>query len=330
MAPTGDLRRLGMAAALVFLAATSLGAGGIVLWDWQTPKLPTESAEKRKQKWPIYCYDASNVQRKLDCSYLLELMYDPPDPLAIAWNGGHLHSEGRESSKLAMGDLTCDRFVSKTDTSCVGFTEGTIVNVTHEIPEVSGILTTRITQTFPPGWICADFSECDDETHRTWFLTLYTSIGIPGLVELPASDQYIRCGKADQCFSDNQVFDAHPFPFMAKPKMANAARLLAERYRAAHPGVKLRILDLSLPNGGLMEDNPDGDQWAPPHYWHRVGESVDIGLWAVSDDGQRVDFEPGELVDELAQLVEENDLPLRRVKEAGGNIHFQLKGGLNQ
>jgi hypothetical protein len=228
-----------------------------------------------------------------------------------------------------MGILTCGKVVSDTAT-CAGFTLNDIVSVTHEVPEVSGTLTMRETQTFPPGWVCAKFWECDEETHKTWFLTLYTWYGIDGLVELPASDQYIRCGKADTCFSDNTVFAAHPFPFWAKPEMADAVRTLAERYRTAHPGVKLRILDLGLPAGGLMEDNPDDHQWKTPHKWHRVGEGVDIGLWAVSDDGKRVDFEPDELVEELLALIKENDLPLRRVKEPGGNIHFQLKGGLDK
>jgi len=128
-----------------------------------------------------------------------------------------------------------------------------------------------------------------------------------------------------------------------------AARLLAyhhnELHRQRNENWRLRILDMSLPWGGLMECNPNEDPWKPTltqcnnkeegrpgHCWHRVGGSVDIGrLFVIGDSGQQVWVDPTALALELEEIVrsKKRTLPLWRVPEAG-SIHFQLLGGGEQ
>jgi hypothetical protein len=173
------------------------------------------------------------------------------------------------------------------------------------------------------GWMC-------DVFRRNGLSFVTFDIRVDGLAELPPSDAYIRCGKADKCVADNSVFDEHPRPFHCTGAMANAVADLARRYRELHPSQRLRVLDLSLPRGGLMEVNPQTGQWLPPHHWHRVGESVDIGQWVVNDSGVGVHPNVIEFTEELKDLAKHVHPAIYRVVESGGEIHFQLTGGLQQ
>jgi hypothetical protein len=49
MAPDKDLHRLAMVGALVFLVASSVGGGGIEVWDWQAVALSPWDAAHRRQ-----------------------------------------------------------------------------------------------------------------------------------------------------------------------------------------------------------------------------------------------------------------------------------------
>lgn len=321
MPPDKNLRRPAIVGALVFLVATSVGAGGIVLWDWHSVALGPRDAAKRAEDWSLWCYEVGSG-RRLNCQYTLKLRYDPQDPSGLLWNGGHMHP-GRESSELAMGRLTCNGVLAKPP-ACEGYTytkDSQVVSVWHEIPQVSGTVNGYYSAILPRGYHCIFPQECD--ASNTAFLASFSwDMAIPGLVELPADPAYIRCGKATDCVTDNQVFPEHPKPFFATPAMRNAVAALARSFRQRHPGWRLRILDLSLPKGGLMEDNPETHQWEPEHHWHRVGESVDIGLWAVDDTGSGVFFRFDELVKDLNSLIKEAALPLRRVVEKGEKIHY--------
>jgi len=191
------------------------------------------------------------------------------------------------------------------------------VNVTHEIPEVSGILTTRVSQTFPRGWVCADFSECDDATHTIWFLTIYTRIQIPGLVELPSNPEiYVRCADTATCGGVDNGDANHPKPFFGTPPMVAAVKELAEEFHSLYAGRKLRLTDMSLPAGGLFDYE---ETWAPPHTWHREGVDIDIANEVVVESGGMEPLNDDNL-DFLAC-----DFTLNRHEKKKDLIHYRLE-----
>ena len=242
--------------------------------------------------------------------------------------------------------------------SFAGMTNGQRWSAVQTLPPVSGYITIRATYVAPPLYRCVNTQEwrCDpsDITQRIAHGLIGIRVRVGGLAtetedlqELPAdTDVYIRCG-TNGCDHEGQVHDEHPHPFYGTAALISAARELAQRYNAKHAqqGLRLRVMDMSLPWGGLMEANPKDHPWKPAltqcnnkekgrpgHCWHRIGESVDIGrLFVVGDSGQQVWVEPDELVRELESLAAQDKLhvPLFRVKEED-SIHFQLLGGHNQ
>jgi hypothetical protein len=288
------MRRFGAGAVLALLAASPAGAGGIVLWDWQRPKLPRESEAARTQHLTVWCYDVRNPGHLLDCPYTLLFDFDPPDQNDIAWNGGHFHFVGRATAPTAIGTMTrCDPSATHTATGCAGSTLGNVVALDHTVPEVSGIITAHATLTFPPGWTCADYSECDAATHRTLFAEFYTSVGFPGLVELPSDPvHFVRCGDTAYCYGEDNVDPNHPGGFFGTARTVRAAQGLAATYQGFHPDRRLRLTDMSLPMGGLFDIHAD---WGTPHRDHRVGTAIDVSSLAADPSGARVPVDELEL-----------------------------------
>jgi hypothetical protein len=133
---------------------------------------------------------------------------------------------------------------------------------------------------------------------------------------------------AGGCTSDTPNSNLnHPQVFFGQLAMVASVETLAFYYQEANPGLRLRILDMSLPMGGLF-DGANGDyDWEPPHKLHRTGRSVDIGSWVVSVDGTPA--YPGfqAVVNLLVHLVQDHEIPIRRFSEGPNKIHFELMGG---
>ena len=103
--------------------------------------------------------------------------------------------------------------------------------------------------------------------------------------------------------------------------MIAAVEDLAVRFQAAHPNLRLRILDMSLPRGGLFDGggNPPQYDWVTPHCRHRTGTSVDVSKYAVTVTN------PGTVhidVEKLTKLAQQSGM--RRIKEA--TIHYEING----
>lgn len=288
------MRKSGMVAvsrlivALIVIGVPSLSAGVYTLWDWQTPKLPRESEASRTQHITIWCYDVRNPGHLLNCSYSLLFDFDPPNWNDVAWNGGHLHFVGRATAPKAIGTMTtCEPSTTHTTTSCAGFTLERVGVLDHTVPEVSGVITARASLTFPPGWLCADFSMCDDATHRTFLAEIYTNVGFPGFVELPSDPvHYVRCGETGTCGGVDNTDPNHPYGFFGTPQMIQAVQRFAAHFQEEYPGQRLRLTDMSLPAGGLFDYQPR-TFWQPPHKGHRRGTSVDVCANSIGDDGTR-------------------------------------------
>lgn len=366
------LRYLAMAIVVTapIAAARADSMDDFTVWLDAHPTLIREPV-LRQLVLPVGCYDA-RTGLPLNCRASYESYFSPATdaPSLETWAGGHLHPSpaNPEDPARPIGTL-CSAIGGQspcppTDLeataprSFTGMTNGQRWSAVQTLPPVSGYITIRATYIAPPLYRCVDTQEwrCDpsDITHRIARGLIGVRVRVGGITaetenlqEFPAdTDVYIRCG-TNGCDHEGQVHDEHPHPFYGTAALVDSVRKLAQAYKTNHTeqGLRLRIMDMSLPWGGLMECNPNEDPWKPTltqcnnkeegrpgHCWHRVGGSVDIGrLFVIGDSGQQVWVDPTALALELEEIVrsKKRTLPLWRVPEAG-SIHFQLLGGGEQ
>lgn len=320
---------------LVFVAVVALssmpGAGDTLgeysVWLMVEPTM-TREATLRQFTFKVGCYDADRGHL-LDCDSVFQSYFGVPDDAVgtdvESWAGGHLHPSPANPQDPArpIATLCCPGVDPRQDpcpppglegdvpAAFAGPTLGLSWIATKTIPQVSGTITMFGLSRSPPGYRCVDGAQwrCDpyDPSHQTHFVKIALKVAVDGLVELPPDRElYVRCGK-DGCVQENDVYKEHPHPFYATPRMREAVQLLAYHYNEFHrqrnENWRLRILDMSLPWGGLMEADPTRATWRPTltecatwppppgrpgHCWHRVGESVDIGQFALDDTGRQV------------------------------------------
>jgi hypothetical protein len=93
------------------------------------------------------------------------------------------------------------------------------------------------------------------------------------LIELPAAPNvYLRCALTSGCTVDSPSDRLHESRFYGKEVLVQRLIGLAAVYRSA-TGSELRITDMSLAKGGLLDVRSD---WTVPHESHRHGVNADI------------------------------------------------------
>lgn len=101
-----------------------------------------------------------------------------------------------------------------------------------------------------------------------------------GLIELPPLDHLF--------FGEHQNSESahgHPVNLYGTQVLVSAVISIAEEYGAAFPGADLlRIYDMSLPYGGIVDINND---WKRPFYGHASGIDADISKWRVPAGNRR-------------------------------------------
>lgn len=281
------------------------------------PRLPGDPGPL-KLKYSFGCWDYYTGYW-LNCWTSFTSEFKPPDgPIeaVIDYTGGHVHPLGNlQDPTRPIGTLTSP--LQPDAPSTLGFSGFTALRgwqATKTIDEVSGDINGFYEAVLPQGYHCIFANECDPT--RTMFRAWFTwRVGIAGLEELPRDPtNYIRCPVASpDCRTDyyQDPFDTryplHPKPFFGTggPRgLIARVQQLAAKYHEGYPELRLRILDMSVPKGGLMEDRPWQHEWTPTvetctdyrlhkvspgqrlgHCAHRVGKSVDIDGFAVSQDG---------------------------------------------
>lgn len=304
-----------------------------LMWDYVIPSLKPSKLDVKK--YQVGCYDIRTGQPG-DCYMSFYAYFDSSwvaEPMLVDYTGGHLHPlpDGNDPNRPVEA-LTCPAVPSPPgSTSFEGSTNRQYWTASKVVPQVSGVVTIWVYYMAPypayfvpqPGWVIDRTPT--GQSRATTFIGF--KVGLGGIGELPSDpDHYVRCGVAAGCTQDS-VEPRHPGVFFGTGAMLQSVQKLAFAYLQLHPDLRLRILDMSLPAGGVFDYK--NFNWTPPHSWHRVGESVDIGEWVVDSSGNPA-YPPG-LVQELENLVNDkaNPLPLHRVIESGGRIHYQYKGGLN-
>lgn len=320
--------------------------------------LPSMPRMLRSFTFPMGCVDGAHSGQFLDCEMSFAISFNPPADgvAALAYTGGHLHplpngnDPGRPIGALCsqmdrtQGPCPPLERDAQTPRAFHAVTESQEWNVIKTLPQVSGLIDmTGRYRLRTPGYYCIPNQDwtCDSD-YRGGSARFRIRVAVPGLVELPPDPQnYIRCIRAtDACTTDKyrDPFDTsyllHPEPFFATPATIYYVQTLATIYRFWDPEnrAKLRILDISLTTGGLMEDQPWVHQWTPTlpqcepwtpgtpgHCSHREGKQVDISQKAVTDVGALVDVNTDTL-DFIALRI----LRLRTARSERPLIHYNI------
>jgi hypothetical protein len=221
-------------------------------------------------------------------------------------SGGHDHTE--QPPEALLGEIKDVRTGKKgkgilqTETD----TEGKIV-LEYTAPEFSGTFALTAKSTTEQG---------EDKDELT--------VKVPGLTELGTSLYYElvgapnnHAGTNDPCRT-NPPTSLHYSNHYGTRAMLAAIDSIARNYNRLHPGVRLRINDMSLEWGGLFDIN---NNWQRPHAEHREGKSADIGFSGIDRNGRCV---------ERLQIVRLRRLIDRHTTDApyehtGQNEHFHIR-----
>ncbi len=277
------------------------------------------AASLNEEAFEVGCFDV-RTGAWLDCETRFESRFDPPDLQDAAWTAGHCHDE----IPRPIGNLFTVPSLGQSDqgmTWFAGQTRRVSWCATKTLPEVSGVITVEAWYRSPPNYSCLEdflFTR-DPADHRSCTGYFGYDVGDDGFEELPPwPEVYVRCGISATCLCEN-VDPNHPTPFWGTSRMVAKVQDLACAYQNKVPGVRLRILDMSLPRGGLFDGagDPPEYNWRPPHCRHRTGKSVDVSRSAVTGDNPRLVAVDAALLEKLSSM-----LHLTRIPEA--TIHFEL------
>lgn len=130
--------------------------------------------------------------------------------------------------------------------------------------------------------------------------TLSLKTRVPGLDSLGPGSHYElvgtpnnHSGTNDPCRTVAPV-SRHYKNHYGTSRILQAVRAIADRYDSLHPGIKLRVNDMSLIYGGLFDANhnaPNPRLWATPHKEHRIGINADIGITGINAQNQCVNLD---------------------------------------
>ncbi len=187
-------------------------------------------------------------------------------------SGGHEHTPPPPQALLGeLKDIRTGRKgkgTLKTETD----TEGKIV-LEYTAPEFSGKFEVTAKSTTEQG---------EDKDELT--------VKVPELTELGASSYYELVGTPDNhkgtndpCRDASSLRSLHFQNHYGTVKLLQAIQNIAAAYAQFHPGIRLRINDMSLEYGGLFDIN---NNWQTPHRGHRIGENADIAFIGINRDNE--------------------------------------------
>jgi hypothetical protein len=135
----------------------------------------------------------------------------------------------------------------------------------------------------------------------TRFDTLSLITRVPGLDSLGPGSHYELVGTPNNHSGTNDPCrwppprSRHHHNHYGTTRLRQAVQQIADAYDSLHPGIRLRINDMSLIYGGLFDASenelpPNNHPWATPHSEHRLGINADIGYKGIDPQGQCVDM----------------------------------------
>lgn len=206
-----------------------------------------------------------------DCIYTAEGDLDKTSCI----NGGHTHADNRPQTFDDANPIAFDG--DDEDPSVFGvFGVHVVVEgepspapiITVDVSQAAGIYSWNgVLQIETPGWIFAEGPGVQPD------LTSYvyegtTTVGVHGLKQLPDSSDYIKVRSPDESHRDAVAFSG-------TEEMFTAISTLAQKYNelSGDENYKLSINDLSLPMGGVFDDE---ENWTMPHKTHREGVDADL------------------------------------------------------
>lgn len=138
-------------------------------------------------------------------------------------------------------------------------------NTTYYYWEQMPLFATSITERFEASGAC------------TATQTDTTNVEYPGLIELPASDNYFGGHNPPQS-------TAHTSNNFGTQKLISGIQTIANEYHAAFPNADvLYIYDMSLPYGGIIDVNRN---WKRPFFGHETGIDADISKTEVPQENR--------------------------------------------
>jgi len=205
------------------------------------------------EKSGVACYDF-DTQDLLDCHFTFKIT-------ELVNNGGHLGHTPALHPLVDPGKANLEYDGIDKDGSPLGIDSQTeekraIINI--PLSEVAGAFEVEIITDSPKGYVCAR-SCFTDKSHKR----VHTfDVRIGGLGPL-GGGPFLNLQPSDFHGSENHF---------GSGAMVQKIISLGLAYNF-DTGESLRILNMSLPNGGLFDVMGD---WSPPHKSHRKGTSVDV------------------------------------------------------
>jgi hypothetical protein len=216
-------------------------------------------------------------------------------------SGGHDHTN--QPPQNLLGQLcnmrTNDVSIGKITTQT--FTDGTIL-LSDKTSEIGGEFEFTATAT-----IGSKKLEAKD--------TL--TVRVPGLVALGTSQNYEVVGAPGNYSGTNDP--CRPYPPASQhnnnhygtQSLITAVQNIANSYSSVHPGIRLRINDMSLEYGGLFDCGSKTVQpntWQAPHNSHRIGKNADIGFTGIDINGGCVSINRRELREFIRRYTQNQPL----------------------
>lgn len=167
-------------------------------------------------------------------------------------------------------------------------------------------------------------------TDTTKFDTLSLATQVPGLDVLPTGTHYVKVGGT--CLhhgpsDDSNVPEACMTPdtdHWGTSRLLTAIPKIAAAYDSLHPGIRLRINDLSLPYGGLF-DYFINSPWQTPHSEHRIGINADLGYQGLNSQNERVDIDTTDIQKIIYMKTETPALHHRPGGPVAPHFHIYVK-----
>jgi len=218
---------------------------------------------KQKMVTHIACFNVYNG-RYGDCSFDIRIKGLVQPATAVSNNGGHPHD-----GTHPVGDLQVIYPVTGGKSQFIsGWTNNNYVNVSHEIPEVSGKIETIFNLFVGPGWHTVSPESCDASLSSWCFLTT-VDVGVMTDL-LPLADPNSNPGLA---YIRVRKPMGHPDEVAYSGTINTLFFLNNIAISYKKQGYRLSVNDMSLPRGGLFDIDAD---YLAPHNTHRTGQSADI------------------------------------------------------
>jgi hypothetical protein len=203
---------------------------------------------------------------------------------AVQGSGGHSHQ----------GDRPTGRFIDGTDAIPVLYTQttGDTIRAVYRASLFGGKekIFARLTDLIP--------APADTDS---------VVVRVPGLLNFEAGTTFELVGNPDNHAGTNDRCRANPPTSLhygnhfGTNGMLTAIRNVAVAYDSLHPGIRLRVNDISLEFGGLFDTR---NNWQTPHNEHRVGEDADIGFTGLNLDDECVGMNRRQLLNAIEDFTD--------------------------